>query len=1020
MNRTVVFVSNQRRKMKFPIIVLIVTAVPCITPPVVANDRPDGRSGADGPAIQVATRQPRPHWIWPTTDRSISRRASLQTSFAVPSACSSAKLRLAAEFTRCRVLINGRAVVDLDEYGPRLELDLTDGIVLGSNSLRVDCRTIAGPAAVAISLSLSGNDGRRQVIASNDRWQASIDDTAPDASNRAVSFGEVAREFWDDARTARVTAFDDYEQWRQASGAVQGTDPATFATLPGYEVSLVRSAHKDEGSWVSIAFDPEGRLTVAREDRGLLRMTLSSDGKAVRQVETIDDALLEVRGLLYAYGALYANANNSKGMYRLVDSNNDGRFDEKTLLREFPGSVGHGRNDLALGPDGRIYSIHGDAVEYPRSNVVDHTSPFAADRSPGTTLLPQGYLIRTDRNGERWELIARGLRNPFGIDFNEDGEVFTYDADNEYDMGAPWYRPTRINQLVSGGDFGWRRVPSGSWPPYFPDRPEHALPVVDVGKGSPTAVKSGRRSAFPQPYRKALFVLDWAYGRILACHLSPRGAGYSCRVEQFLKGRPLNVTDLDFANDGSMFLVTGGRKTQSALYRVRYVGEAPSLLEPTPQQQARERFSAQTRRLYRQLAALHVGQHSNAIEIAWPHLGHPDPVIRQTAMVAIEHQPVERWKPLALNESDPEVAPAALASLARSGRREVFGAILRRLGTLETSVMSAHAALLTIRAYRLCLTHSEGLDPEVVADSQAHLLDWFDAAVNHEYLTKPPLGSGDGIRRELARLVADLQVSGAIAPLMKMLAVSETQRQRMLALLLLCSQREGWSIRQRGAFFEALRELELTAFSGAGMPGRLQQIRDRATAGLSEAERMVLGDQLKPAQVNSGAPLNVDRPLVRRWKLEELVTRLSVTSQAGDVRRGERLFREVQCIACHRVNGSGGVMGPDLSSVASRFSRRDLLASMVEPSQVVAEKYRATRVLTSDGNVIQGRVVSGGDYRSSVLRLVEDPLRPGEITQIPKSEIEQHQPSQISPMPAGLLDTLQLDEVRDLLAFLGT
>ena len=79
----------------------------------------------------------------------------------------------------------------------------------------------------------------------------------------------------------------------------------------------------------------------------------------------MNDTLLECRGLLWAYDSLYANANNSKGLYRLRDTDGDDQFDEVKLLKATPGDVGHGRNDLALGPDGMIYSIHGDDVRLP-------------------------------------------------------------------------------------------------------------------------------------------------------------------------------------------------------------------------------------------------------------------------------------------------------------------------------------------------------------------------------------------------------------------------------------------------------------------------------------------------------------------------------------------------------------------------------------------------------------------------------------------------------------------------------
>ena len=57
-----------------------------------------------------------------------------------------------------------------------------------------------------------------------------------------------------------------------------------------------------------------------------------------------------------------------------------------------------------------------------------------------------------DPDGKNWTLVAAGFRNPFDIAFNDVGELFTYDADMEMDVGTPWYRPTRVNHVVSGGE----------------------------------------------------------------------------------------------------------------------------------------------------------------------------------------------------------------------------------------------------------------------------------------------------------------------------------------------------------------------------------------------------------------------------------------------------------------------------------------------------------------------------------------------------------------------------------------
>jgi hypothetical protein len=176
----------------------------------------------------------------------------------------------------------------------------------------------------------------------------------------------------------------------------------------------------------------------------------------------INQELLECRGLLFAHGALYANANNSKAIYRLQDLDADGSLERVEKLREYYGGVGHGRNDLVLGPDGWIWAIHGDSVDAPAAGTSrDITSPLRDSRRG--PVRQEGYVVRISPDGSQSEVVCTGLRNPFGIDFNAAGDAFTYDADNEFDMGTPWYRPTRIWQLSAGLDFGWR-VAQGQWP----------------------------------------------------------------------------------------------------------------------------------------------------------------------------------------------------------------------------------------------------------------------------------------------------------------------------------------------------------------------------------------------------------------------------------------------------------------------------------------------------------------------------------------------------------------------------
>jgi putative heme-binding domain-containing protein len=201
------------------------------------------------------------------------------------------------------------------------------------------------------------------------------------------------------------------------------------------------------------------------------------------------------------------------------------------------------------------------------------------------------------------------------------------------------------------------------------------------------------------------------------------------------------------------------------------------------------------------------------------------------------------------------------------------------------------------------------------------------------------------------------------------------------------------------------------------MPQLAQRLRDEAEATLSDEERRELAEVLAPPPPEPDLILPM-RPVVKQWKLDDFTRLLSQPDRRGDALRGAVVFREAQCVRCHRVGARGPAVGPDLSHVAGRFSRRDMLASILTPSAVVAENYRNVQVLLEDGRSLVGRVLVEGDYRSQQLRLATDPLRPSHIVEIDKRQIAQSRLADTSPMPAGLLDTFDEQAVLDLLAYL--
>jgi putative heme-binding domain-containing protein len=244
-----------------------------------------------------------------------------------------------------------------------------------------------------------------------------------------------------------------------------------------------------------------------------------------------------------------------------------------------------------------------------------------------------------------------------------------------------------------------------------------------------------------------------------------------------------------------------------------------------------------------------------------------------------------------------------------------------------------------------------------------------------------------------------------------------SDRDRLFYLYALRNVKSGWTLDLRRQYIAWLKKAE--SFEGAQyMPRFVTFIRSDFLAGLSDAEREALKEEI--AQLGKAAELPATamtpRPVVRQWKLPELVDAVAKLERSPDLERGKAMFHAAQCSRCHRVGKEGQPFGPDLTHVSGRFGRRELLEAIVEPSKVVDEKYRIWQVQTHDGQALTGQLV-GGDQ--ATLFLARDPLRTAEFVKLERDNIAARKPDPTSPMPTALLDTLTPEEVQDLLAYLG-
>jgi putative heme-binding domain-containing protein len=166
--------------------------------------------------------------------------------------------------------------------------------------------------------------------------------------------------------------------------------------------------------------------------------------------------------------------------------------------------------------------------------------------------------------------------------------------------------------------------------------------------------------------------------------------------------------------------------------------------------------------------------------------------------------------------------------------------------------------------------------------------------------------------------------------------------------------------------------------------------------------------------LQSQVPAGTQQPAAAGPREELLATLLATPpDQVPKPAEGQPLFEKL-CASCHRFGELGSDVGPDLTTLNSRFKKKDILESILWPSKIISDQYESFMIETTGGDIITGAVVMEDDRRI-VLRTAQDPDRP---VQVPKSQIKTQQKSTVSLMPEELLTGLSHKEINGLIAFL--
>ncbi len=152
-----------------------------------------------------------------------------------------------------------------------------------------------------------------------------------------------------------------------------------------------------------------------------------------------------------------------------------------------------------------------------------------------------------------------------------------------------------------------------------------------------------------------------------------------------------------------------------------------------------------------------------------------------------------------------------------------------------------------------------------------------------------------------------------------------------------------------------------------------------------------------------------------KFSLQQLMAIVEKGS-TGDVTRGKAVFAKANCLKCHLFLKEGEGIGPDLTTLRRRFQKKEILESVLFPSQVMSDQYKTVTISTTEGLVYNGMPIPNPGNTRQIVLLLSDATK----VVIQKDKIEDQSPAKVSVMPEGLFKNLTEQEIADLFAFLET
>jgi putative heme-binding domain-containing protein len=817
----------------------------------------------------------------------------------------------------------------------------------------------------------------------------------------------------------------------------------------------------------AMAVAPSGEVFVGVDMIGSLGKD-PGKGSIVRLVDCNNDGILDSytefaqvdnpRGIIvrgeevFVLHTVFGEDGLASGMDLVVfeDKDRDGVADgaSKPLIQHISNvkyirerGTDHATNGIRLGIDGWIYIAVGDFGFYK-----------AIDREGTELTMLGGGIVRVRPDGTEMEIYNHGTRNVYDLAIDPLMNIYSRGNTND---GGGWN--IRFSHQIQSAEYGY--------PVLFKHFTEEIVPaMVDLGGGSGTGALYMDDDSWPEKYNRVPMMADWGRNQLYIHRVTPSGATFSQKEEEFIK-LP-QITDLDVDASGRLYLSAwdgaGYSGDSSKGFVVRAVPQNWEF-KPFPDLEDASLSTLQelltsgsgVARLYAQqelltrpakkasAAAWEVAAdrslsliHRVAGMYTYVQIAEADGVDNLVQLTADEQMREHALRALADRTSLAERVPLEpfLDGLKDSNERVQAAAIvgLGRLGRVE-----AADALLAIDVPSSFVAPAKGEEgPHATPNAAiipAHLAVQSLVKLHAVEQTAAAISSNPDLALWVLRYMHDPKAVDRLIAAYQEAKAKETDnqalQQKILATLARLYQKEAdydaswwWGTRPdtHGPYYrpvtwessDKIRDLLMTEWQESNDAERefFADLNGKMRLGFQE-----FGGEEAPLIVEDA---KVDLEKIKNKKgqigessIEDVM--LAMAEIKGDPVAGKGIYLQQGCNACHSIEKGEPLKGPFMGQIGSIMSRQQIAESILKPNASISQGFATVHVTTKEGKSYTGFVTAESAERV-VLRDIT-----GAAHTIMAGDIQKREELETSMMPAGLANALSYEEFASLITYLS-